>query len=580
MPEAPPAAPPAPALPAPARGAPAPAALPPAAAPMRMPDPLKPYRGLVRRFFAVYRHVLGLLFGGLAAYVDALPPERRRGLRHGWTRLGAAVVRPFLSREISRLPYPAQLRRRLEILGPTYIKLGQILAIRDDILPRAVTAELQNLFDRLPAVPFAQVQAIVERSLGRPLGAVFARVEDPPLGSASIAQAHRARLLTGEDVVVKVIKPGVAELIEADLRLLRMVAGLLERVIPRYQPRQVIAEFSAYTIREVDYTFEADNAETFAANFADMPEVAFPRIFREASSPEVLTMEFFGGYKPSSPEALALPLAARERLVDVGAAAIVRMLYQDGFFHADLHAGNLLILPQAAGGVRVGFIDLGMVGRFEERTRRAMLHYFHALVTGDVEGATKFLADLSTVGPGGDAQGFRRAVGDLSRRFLQRSQRGSFSIGQLILESVGLGARYGVYFPVETTLMVKALVTFEGVGRLLVPHLDVAAAARTHVTRVFQRTFDPQIIVRELLRSAPEMLDLLTQLPRLAGSGVRFLDEALSGRPRPNPLAGLRGSIVAGACIVAGALVVVQHGPAAIAVLLFVLALLFFLVGG
>jgi ubiquinone biosynthesis protein len=130
------------------------------------------------------------------------------------------------------------------------------------------------------------------------------------------------------------------------------------------------------------------------------------------------------------------------------------------------------------------------------------------------------------------------------------------------------------------TLMVKALVTFEGVGRLLVPHLDVAAAARTHVTRVFQRTFDPQIIVRELLRSAPEMLDLLTQLPRLAGSGVRFLDEALSGRPRPNPLAGLRGSIVAGACIVAGALVVVQHGPAAIAVLLFVLALLFFLVGG
>jgi ubiquinone biosynthesis protein len=368
--------------------------------------------------------------------------------------------------------------------------------------------------------------------------------------------------------------------IQADLQLLKAVGSLLELVIPRYQPRQIIGEFSAYTIREVDYTYEADNAETFAANFTDMPDIVFPRIYRQASAVDVLTMELFRGFKPTSPQALALPPVERERLVDLGAASIVRMLYQDGFFHADLHAGNLMILPDADGGPsRLGFIDLGMVGRFEERTRRAMLHYFHALVTGDIEGATKFLSDLSTSGPQSDVQGFRRAVADLSRRFVSQSQRGDFSIGQLILESVGLGAKYRIWFPVEMTLMVKALVTFEGVGRMLQPNLDVAAAARTHVTRVFHRTFNPQIIARELLRSAPEMLDLLTRLPNLLGAGFRAADEHLNGPPRPNPLAGIRGSIVAGACIVAGAVVVVQGGHAVFAMALFVLAFLMFVLG-
>jgi ubiquinone biosynthesis protein len=293
-------------------------------------------------------------------------------------------------------------------------------------------------------------------------------------------------------------------------------------------------------------------------------------------------MALLDGFKPSAPEALALPPETRARLIDLGASAIVRMLYQDGFFHADLHAGNLMILPAEAGTgdpIRLGFIDLGMVGRFEERTRRRMLHYFNALVNGDVEGATQHLADLATSAPNGDMPGFRRAVADLSRRFVAQSRTGDFSLAQLILESVGLGARYRVYFPVEMTLMVKALVTFEGVGRLLDPHLDVASAAQVHVSRVFRQTFNPQALVRELWRSAPEMMDLVSQLPRLIGAGFRAADQTLSGKPRPNPLAGLRGAILSGACLIAGALVVVQHGPLALSIGLFVLALVLWIVG-
>ncbi|HEX8243412.1 MAG TPA: AarF/UbiB family protein [Longimicrobium sp.] len=520
-------------------------------------DPLRPYRGVVRRFFTVYRHVIGMLAGGAVAYVRALPRERRHGLHAWFPRLTASVVWPFLDGDIRRLPFPQQLRRRLEILGPTYIKLGQIMAIREDLLPRSITRELQNLFDRLPAIPFTQVREIIERSLGRPLEQLFATVSESPLGSASIAQAHLARTAAGEPVVVKVIKPGVAEMIESDLTLLGMVGGFLQWVIPRYQPRQIIQEFSAYTRREVDYTFEADNAETFAANFRDLPDVAFPRIHRGLSSGDVLTMEFMDGFKPGSPQTSSLTAEERERVIDLGAACIIRMLYRDGFFHADLHAGNLMILPGKR--VRVGFIDLGMVGRFEERTRRQMLYYFHALVTGDVDGATRYLADMAAVGKGGDPQGFRRAVADLSRRFVTHAARGDISIAQLILESVGLGGRYRVFFPVEMTLMVKALVTFEGVGRTLDPQLDVAAVSQKHVSKIFQQQFDPRLLLRQVLRGSPELVDAAVRLPQLISAGFKFADEHLNNRSPANPLQGIKGAILAAACIVGGVLAAIQH---------------------
>jgi ubiquinone biosynthesis protein len=540
-------------------------------------DPFRPYRGLLRRFLVVTRHVYGLLAGGAVAYARSLPAERRRGLRSPGPRLVATLVRPFVKRELRDLPFPQQLRRRLEILGPTYVKLGQILAIREDLLPRSVTRELASLFDRVPSVPFAQVRSIIEESLGAPIDVLFRAIEEVPLGSASIAQAHRAVTLDGRAAVVKVIKPGIKEVIALDLRLLNMVGAFLERIIPRYQPRQVISEFSAYTAKEVDYAYEADNAETFAANFRALPDVRFPAIYRELSSATVLTMEFLDGFKPGSAGTAALDPLERERIIDLGAASIVRMLYQDGFFHADLHAGNLLVLPGEP--VRIGFIDLGMVGRFEERTRRRMLFYFHALVNGDVEGAARHLTDMATVGKGGDPQGFRRAVTDLSRRFVALSSSGHFSIAQLILESVGLGARHRVFFPVEMTLMVKALVTFEGVGRALDPSLDVAQLSRRHVTRIYRQQFDPKVVLRDVLRGAPELVDMAVRLPQLLSMGFARAEEVLTKGAPANPLAGVRSAILAAACIVGGVIALIQGGNPLVWITLFVLALALSLFG-
>ncbi len=548
------------------------AVLPPGAVPSHIVPPSR-HRGLLRRFLAIHRHLGGLALGALVAAAARARSEHRRGLRARVLRALGWLLRPCLARELRHLSFARQLRRRLELLGPTYVKFGQILAIREDLLPAEICRELQVLFDHVPPVPFALVRAVIERELCRPLERSFAFVEEVPIGSASLAQAHYAITPAGQRVVLKVMKPGMRELVERDLALLQLLARLLQLVLPRYQPRQIIQEFSAYTRREVDFTFEADNIEMFAGNFRDMPGVVFPRPYRQLSTADVLTMDYLEGYRPGAEETAALPEEERSHLIDLGAAAIIRMLYQDGFFHADLHAGNLLILPGEP--CRIGFIDLGMVGRFEERTKRRMLYYYHALVTGDVDGAAKFLTDMATLGRGADPEGFRRAVADLSRRFYTRAARGEFSIAQLILESVGLGGRYRMFFPVEMTLMVKALVTFEGVGRILDPHLDVTALSRRHITRIFRGHMNPAALARELLRGMPELLDVAVELPRVLSSGVALLQDATARRAPRDPFPGIRGAVLAAACLMGGVLSVVTHGPLALSVVLFVLAVLF-----
>jgi ubiquinone biosynthesis protein len=535
--------------------------------PPRLPRP----PGLIRRFLTTQRHLLGLLAG---AFVAEVRQRRAEGGGAGLlpAALLAAALRPFLLAELRDKPFPIQLRRRLEILGPTYIKLGQVLSLREDILPTPVTDELRLLLSRLPAVPLEVIRDIIERDLGRSVDAMFARVEEEPLGSASIAQTHRATTREGDAVVLKVVKPGIRETLERDARLLAMLGWLLDLAFARFQPRKMIREFTDYTLREVDLRREADNAATFAANFADQPDIAFPRIYREYSGRSVLCMEFFEGPTPEAEEALALPEDQRRRLTDLGALAIIRMLYRDGFFHADLHPGNLVILRRD-GRLRVGFIDLGMVGRLDEELRRTLLFYYYSLVMGDAESAARYLAAVAEAGPGGDPIGFRREVVEISQRWRLAASFESFSLGQLILESVTRGAQYRMYFPVEMVLMVKALVTFEGVGHVLLPGTDVADLSRRHVRRVFLQQFSPVRLIEETIRGAPDVVDAMVKMPLLMTEGLRVLEKAARRHPE-NPLAGLRATLLAGSCLVTGALIMGLGGPWPVAAAFFVVALI------
>jgi ubiquinone biosynthesis protein len=506
---------------------------------------------------AVGGQLCGLLAGKLVAYVRDPPSNGRRGRSSWLTRRLAALAARWLDPALAALPFATQLRHRLVQLGPTYIKLGQIMAVREDMLPRRVTDELKNLFDRAPAAPFPAIRVLIETELGRPLTALFARIEERPLGSASLAQVHRATTHDGRDVVVKVLKPGVRDLVLADLTLLRGLGRILDWLAPHYQPAAIIEEFRAYTVRELDLTVEADNGEMFAAHFHGTPAIVFPRMYRDLSSVNVLTMGYLDGFKPGDPATFALDRAQRDRVVQLGAQAILQMLYHHGFFHADLHAGNLLILPGPPLGV--GFVDLGMVGRFEDETRRRLLYYYHALVVGDVEKAAHYLGGIAEIGPGGRPEDFRRAVVELSRRFLLRAGRGEFSIARLILESMRLGGRYRMRFRVELVLMVKALVTFEGVGRMVDPDLDVVAVSQAQVGRIFRDQFRLARLRRELVRNGPEWLDLAGQLPELVPRLAKMLVEQSKQPPPPvDTLAGLRGAIFAAACILGGVVILAQ----------------------
>ena len=521
---------------------------------------------LVQRYFTTLRHATGLVLGSAIAVArDRDQFSWVKGFPLALIKLAAFFAYPLVKRDIRDLRIESQLRRRLELLGPTYIKLGQVLALREDLLPPFITEELKNLLDRLPVMPFPEYLDRVAKGLGRPVDEMFSHIDPKPLGSASIGQIHPATTVEGADVILKVVKPHIYVVLKRDARLLGFFGSFLQVFFARYQPKKVLDEFAEYTLREVDLRREAENAEQMALNFADVPGIRFPQIYREYSSRLVLTMERFRGVRPDTPESTALPLRVREEMVDLGALAIIRMLYQDGFFHADLHPGNMFVLdtePDARGEVHpaIGFIDLGMVGYFDGDLRRTLLYYYFSLVTGDAENAARYLASVATTGKKADPRGFQRAVAELCRRFYRAQKYGEVNVGQLIMESVGLAGQYRMYFPVEMVLMTKALVTFEGVGQTLLPGFDVAEVSRKHVNKLFLSQFNPIALLKESFRGAPELVDLIVKAPTLLAEGIRFAESRMRAADA-SPLAGLRTALLSGASLVSGVIAVTTGGP-------------------
>lgn len=512
---------------------------------------------MVRRFFITLGQFLGLFFGAINVYIRQQQAQgQSRTLLVLILRAWMFFLRPFLDKPLISAPLPIQFRKRLEQLGPTYIKLGQILSLREDLLPKDITDELKQLLDRLPAVPIDRFKELIVADLNRPVDTMFRWIDPNPLGSASLAQTHRARLLTGERVVLKVLKPGVRQTIETDTKLLRIFGSFLQIFLARFQPARLIDEFSRYTLHEVDLRFEADNAEAFAANFKDKPEVHFPKIYRAYSSSGVLCMEYFKGIKPDARAAAILTPAEKDKVVRLGVGAILQMIFRDGFFHADLHPANLIVFRDAS----VGFIDLGMVGRFDRDVKQRLFYYFYALVMGDPESAARYLASLSLPASNTDVDGFRRALAGLYGRWLRSPGFKDFSLGQVILQSILLAGQYRIQYPGEIILMVKALVTVEGVGNVLVPGIDIVKASQSHIQRLLIEQFNPVTLLRAGLLVLPELMSILNRSPLILSESLAQYETKLKKTPA-NPLNGVRTTILASACILAAAILFAAGAP-------------------
>jgi ubiquinone biosynthesis protein len=461
-----------------------------------------------------------------------------------------AFTWPFMNKEIINKPFPVQFRLRLELMGPSYIKLGQILSLRDDLLPKSITEELKNLLSQAPVVTFERFKELIEKDLKRPVEDMFSWIDPVPLGSGSLAQIHIARLQSREEVVIKVLKPSVRKMVETDTKLLNFFGRILQTsFLSRYQPYQLAREFSRYSLREVDMRIEADNAEIFAANFKEEPRVQFPKIYREYSNREVLTMEYFRGKEIDAPEVMSLSPMKKTRLIDIGIKAIIQMIFKDGFFHADLHPANIIVLE----GGKIGFIDLGMIGQFDSALKRRMFYYFYALAEGDAGNAARYLTAISHAGRGGDPDGFRRAVEDLTRRYLRHPSFEQFSLGQLVLESIKLAASYRIQYPGEIILMIKALITVEGVGHQQLPDINVVSVSKKHIRNLLIQEFNPVKIVKDSVLVIPEILDTIKQSPLYINELKQLLEEQVE-TDKPSILADIMGIAFGSVCLLTGAI--------------------------
>ena len=374
------------------------------------------------------------------------------------------------------LPLPDRIREVLERLGPTFVKAGQMLALRPDYVPLEYAEALRSLHDAVPPFAGAEAERLVAAQLGAPLTRLYADFEHEPFAAASLSQVHRATLPDGRVVAVKVQRPGIAEQVERDLALLEFLARRIEQRRPEaiaFRPTTAVAELAEYTRRELDFRREARTAERVRELFAGDERVVVPAVDPERTSARVLTMELVEGLRPApAPELRAAGLDP-EPILRAGADAMVRQIFVHGLFHADPHPGNLLLLP----GNRICFLDFGMFGRLGRRERRRMGFVFWALVEGDYDGVADQLLRISELRSGADPDGFRTASGELVEEWFGMRSR-DLSIARLLLRLLALGADHGIVFPRGLMLLARSLVNLESTASVVDPALDLATLAR------------------------------------------------------------------------------------------------------
>ena len=406
--------------------------------------------------------------------------------------------------------FGARLRRTLDDLGPTFVKFGQVLSTRSDILPEGVLSELQKLQDTVKPMPAGVAQGIIERELGAPVDEVFASFDPVPLGAASIGQVHKAVLRTGETVAVKVQRPEAPRRVAGDLELMRDLASLLDRRFGRgifVDVGGLVAEFEVVIRRELDYSAEAENARRFAANFAGT-KVVIPGIYLDLSTPKVLTEEFIEGTRFRDIRPLSLAPAERRRVATMGADAIFKMAFEDGFFHGDPHPSNLLLTPSGD----LALLDFGMVGYMSQGDIEALSRLFIAVIQRDASAALRGLERLG-VGYATEIRG--DLVRDL-REFLNRYSGlsvGEVTLGQALSELIALARRYRLRMPPVFPLLTKALVTAEGLARSIDPTINVYEVARPYARRLLSARYRPGTVLEVVEERALEYARYAEELP-------------------------------------------------------------------
>ena len=461
--------------------------------------------GRTYRHLNRYHRILRVLFKyGFNDLVDRLHIDQ-------YLESGLQMINRKPREQIARLSRPERLRLVFEELGPTFIKLGQLLSTRPDLIPADYLDELARLQDEVPAFSLAEVHAIFREELGRSPDEVFHYFDAEPLAAASIGQVHRARLDSGAEVVVKVQRPDIDTVIAVDLEILAHIAGLMEQYLEEVQghrPTAIVQEFARSLSREIDFAVELANIQRFARQFERNPAIHVPLVYPELSTQRVLVMEYVLGIKASMTTQLReqgydLPLIAER-----GATLVMEQIFVHGFFHADPHPGNVFILPDNV----VCFIDFGQMGRLSRKDREDFTDLVLDLVAGDertiVDGVLQVTVQLGEV----DREALGRDLGSLMDLYLYRPLD-ELEAGRILQDLLDLVTRHKLTFKPAFYQMMKALSTVEGVGLMLDPKLELIRLARPFMRRIRLERMRPARLAEEIARTGSGSLQLLRDLP-------------------------------------------------------------------
>ncbi len=424
-----------------------------------------------------------------------------------WRMLGRRE-KVEVSPEAQRASTARRFRMLLNDLGPTFVKLGQILSTRADLLPAEFIDELSLLQDQVEPIPLEQVHAQIRESLGKEVEELFERIDPEPLAAASIAQVHRAVTKEGEEVVVKVQRPEISERIDSDLTVLRSLARLLEAVIEEtgvYTPTGIIDEFDRAIHEELDFIHEASNIEAFLANHAERPYLKIPRVYEELSSRTVLTLEFIRGEKINQAK---LSEADRQEVARHIVEASFRQLFDDGLFHGDPHPGNLLVLE----GNRLALLDFGIVGRLTKPMQETLVMLCLAVALKDSDSVARILYRVGVADTRANLVGFRNDIESILGQHLPTTL-GKVDTRTLLRDLLDLAVKYRIRIPKEYALLSRASVSTEGMLRSLYPEMNVMEMALPYAKELLAGKYDPSQFQGGLMRTLLRFQSLATELP-------------------------------------------------------------------
>ncbi len=413
---------------------------------------------------------------------------------------------------IAQLSPAERMRLAMEELGPSFIKLGQVLSTRPDVIPRNFVDEFAKLQDNVPSFPFEEVKAQIRLELGQEAENFFSYLEPVPVAAASIAQVHRARLISGEDVVVKVRRPGIVEVVETDIDVLMGLAFLMERHMPGsdiYDPVGLVKEFARTIRREMDFSREGHTIEKIRENFGNDATMYFPKVYWQETGRSVLTMEYIDGIKVSDIAAIERAGLDRKLIARRGADAFLKMVLEHGFFHGDPHPGNVLILP----GNVICLLDYGIVGRLDAQLKGYLTDILLAILKRDVDEVISLLSYSGEIGENLNTRALKRDLSEFIDSYYEIPLQ-EIEVGKMLAEFIDIITTFHIKFQPDLMLLAKSLVIVEGMGRELDPDFDMVEHLRPFMEQAVREKMSPGRFARDMGNTLMSYVNLTRSLPR------------------------------------------------------------------